>query len=83
MSQLFSARGECGKEKKKQVQAGWNGWKQVSGVIRDQRVAPKVTGTVPQKGNETSKVVWLEDGDSDLKTRDRTGGGGCGEMVAC
>ena len=31
---------ECGKEVKKHVQIGWNGWRKVSGVICDKRVSP-------------------------------------------
>ncbi|XP_062866594.1 uncharacterized protein LOC134329279, partial [Trichomycterus rosablanca] len=38
--------GECGKEVKKRVQAGWSGWRKVSGVICDKRVTAKVKGKV-------------------------------------
>ena len=30
--------GECGREVKKRVQAVWNGWRRMSGVICDRRV---------------------------------------------
>ena len=36
--------GNCGREVKKQVQAGWNGWKKVSGVICDRKVSAKLKG---------------------------------------
>ena len=29
------SNGECGREVKKRVQAGWNGWRRMSGVICD------------------------------------------------
>ena len=38
--------GECGREVKKRVQAGWNGWGRMSGVICDRRVPARVKGRV-------------------------------------
>ena len=38
--------GECGREVKKSVQAGWNGWRRMSGVICDMRVPARVKGIV-------------------------------------
>ncbi|KAM7385040.1 hypothetical protein PAMP_001139 [Pampus punctatissimus] len=38
--------GECGKEVKKRVQAVWNGWRKVSGVMCDRRVSAKIKGKV-------------------------------------
>ena len=38
--------GECGREVKKIVQAGWNGWRSMSGVICDRRVPARVKGKV-------------------------------------
>ena len=35
---------ECGIEVKKRVQAGWNGWRRMSGVICDRRVPARVKG---------------------------------------
>ena len=37
---------ECGREVKKRVQAGWNGWRRMSGVICDRRVPAKVKAKV-------------------------------------
>jgi len=34
--------GECGREVKKRVQAGWNGWRRVTGVICDRRVSARM-----------------------------------------
>ena len=38
------SKGECGREVKKRVQAGWNGWRRMSGVICDRRVPARVKG---------------------------------------
>ena len=38
--------GDCEREVKKRVQAGWNGWRRVSGVIRDRRLPATVKGKV-------------------------------------
>ena len=40
------SNGECGREVKKRVQAGWNGWRRMSGVICDRRVPARVKGKV-------------------------------------
>ena len=41
-AQLYSN----GREVKKRVQAGWNGWRRMSGVICDRRVPARVNGKV-------------------------------------
>ena len=33
------SNGQCGREVKKRVHAGWNGWRRMSGVICDRRVS--------------------------------------------
>ena len=38
--------GSCEWEVKKRVQAGWNGWRKVSGIICDRRLPAKVKGKV-------------------------------------
>ena len=38
--------GACGREVKKRLQAGWNGWRRMSGVICDRRVPARVKGKV-------------------------------------
>ncbi|KAK3511538.1 hypothetical protein QTP70_009333 [Hemibagrus guttatus] len=38
--------GECGKEVKKRVQAGWNGWRKVWGVLCDRKISVRIKGKV-------------------------------------
>ncbi|MCY0699169.1 hypothetical protein OVX40_29465, partial [Klebsiella pneumoniae] len=38
--------GECFREVKKRVQAGWSGWRRVTGVICDSRVSARMKGKV-------------------------------------
>ena len=39
LESTVQSNGECGKEAKKRVQAGWNRWRKVSGVMCDGRVS--------------------------------------------
>ena len=38
LGSTVQCNGECGREVKKRVKAGWNGWRIMSGVICDRRV---------------------------------------------
>ncbi|KAK3564090.1 hypothetical protein QTP86_007546 [Hemibagrus guttatus] len=40
------SNGECGKEVKKRVQAGWNGWRKESGVLCDRKISARIKGKV-------------------------------------
>ncbi|KAL1257192.1 hypothetical protein QQF64_012737 [Cirrhinus molitorella] len=42
----IQCNGECGKEVKKRVQAGWNGWRKVSGVLCDRKIPARIKGKV-------------------------------------
>ena len=46
LGSTVQSNGESGREVKKRVQAGWNGWKRMSGVICDRRVSARVKGKV-------------------------------------
>ena len=46
LDSTVQSNGECGREVKKRVQAGWNGWRRMSGVICDRRVSARVKGKV-------------------------------------
>ena len=78
LGSTVQSNGECGREVKKRVQTGWNGWRRMSGVICDRRVPARVKGKVyVQGGSETSNVVWVGDSGTDEKT----GGGDAGGRV--
>ena len=76
LGSTVQSNGECGREVKKRVQAGWNGWRRMSGVICDRRVPARVKGKVRvQGGSETSNVVRVGDGGTDEKAGGGDGGG--------
>ena len=46
LGSMVQESGGCEREVKKRVQAGWNGWRKVSGVICDRRLPARVKGKV-------------------------------------
>lgn len=54
---ILQSNGDCGKEVKNPVEAGWNGWRKVSGVMCDKSVSAKVKSV--QNDGEASNVVWF------------------------
>ena len=52
--------GECGREVKKRVQAGWNGWRRMSGVICDRRVPARVKRKVYKVAVRPAMLYGLE-----------------------
>ena len=54
------SNGECGREVKKRVQAGWNGWRRMSGVICDRRVPSRVKGKVYRVAVRPAMLYGLE-----------------------
>ena len=52
--------GGCEREVKKRVQAGWNRWRGVSGVICDRRLPARVTGKVYSSVLKPAMVYGLE-----------------------
>ena len=52
--------GSCEMEVKKRVQAGWNGWRRVSGVICDRRLQARVKGKVYSLMVRPAMVYGLE-----------------------
>ena len=52
--------GGCEREVKKRVQAGWNGWRRVSGVICDKRLPARVKGKVYSSVVKPAMVYGLE-----------------------
>ncbi|MCJ8742856.1 hypothetical protein PDJAM_G00086950 [Pangasius djambal] len=54
------SNGECGKEVKKRVQAGWNGWRKVSGVLCDRRISVRIKGKVYETVERAAMLYGLE-----------------------
>ena len=52
--------GDCEREVKKRVQAGWNGWRRVLGVICDRRLLASVKGKVYSTVVRPAMVYGLE-----------------------
>ncbi|MCJ8736379.1 hypothetical protein PDJAM_G00257690 [Pangasius djambal] len=46
LGSTVQSNGECGKEVKKRVPAGWNGWRKVSGVLCDRKISARIKGKV-------------------------------------
>ena len=46
LGSTVQSNGDCNREVKKRIQAGWNGWRKVTGVICDRKISPEVKGKV-------------------------------------
>ena len=60
LGSTVQSNGECDKELKMRVQAGWNGWRKVSGVICDRKVPAKVKGKVYKTVVRPAMLYGLE-----------------------
>ena len=60
LGSTVQSNGECGKEVKKRVQAGWNGWRRMSGVICDRGVPARVKGKVYRVAARPAMLYGLE-----------------------
>ena len=60
LGSMVQESGSYEREVKKRVQAGWNGWRKVSGVIRDRRLPSRVKGKVYSSVVRPSMVYGLE-----------------------
>ncbi|KAK3507962.1 hypothetical protein QTP70_005447 [Hemibagrus guttatus] len=54
------SNGECGKEVKKRVQAGWNGWRKVWGVLCDRKISARIKGKVYRTVVRPAMLYGLE-----------------------
>ena len=57
---MVQESGGCAREVKKRVQAGWNGWRRVSGVICDRRLPARVKEKVYSSVIRPAMVYGLE-----------------------
>ncbi|KAK3529527.1 hypothetical protein QTP70_031964, partial [Hemibagrus guttatus] len=60
LGSTVQSNGECGKEVKKRVQAGWNGWRKVSGVLCDQKISARIKGRVYRTVVRPAMLYGLE-----------------------
>ena len=60
LGSTVQSNGECRREVKKRVQAGWNGWRRMSGVICDRRVPARVKGKVYKVEVRPAMLYGLE-----------------------
>ncbi|KAK3557812.1 hypothetical protein QTP86_002686 [Hemibagrus guttatus] len=60
LGSTIQSNGECGKEVKKRVQAGWNGWRKVSGVLCDRKISARIKGKVYKTVVRAATLYGLE-----------------------
>ena len=60
LGSTVKSNGECGREVKMRVHAGWNGWRRMPGVICDRRVPARVKGKVYKVAVRTATLYGLE-----------------------
>ncbi|MCJ8730045.1 hypothetical protein PDJAM_G00112890 [Pangasius djambal] len=60
LGSTVQSNGECGKEVKKRVQAGWNGWRKVSGVLCDRKISARIKGKVYETVVRPAMLYGLE-----------------------
>ena len=75
LGSTVQGNGECGRELKKRVQAGWNGWRRMSGVICDRRVPARGKGKVYSMAVRPAMLYGLETVALTKKTGSGDGGG--------
>ncbi|KAK3572040.1 hypothetical protein QTP86_022268, partial [Hemibagrus guttatus] len=60
LGSTVQSNGECGKEVKKRMQAGWNGWRKVSGVLCDRKISARIKGKVYRTVVRPAMLYGLE-----------------------
>ncbi|KAK3557864.1 hypothetical protein QTP86_003257 [Hemibagrus guttatus] len=60
LGSTVQSNGECGKEVKKRVQAGWNEWRKVSGVLCDRKISARIKGKVYRTVVRPAMLYGLE-----------------------
>ncbi|KAK3544511.1 hypothetical protein QTP86_013339 [Hemibagrus guttatus] len=60
LGSTVQSNGECRKEVKKRVQAGWNGWRKVWGVLCDQKISARIKGKVYRTVVRLAMLYGLE-----------------------
>ncbi|KAK3523656.1 hypothetical protein QTP70_006716 [Hemibagrus guttatus] len=60
LGSTVQSNGECGKEVKKRVQAGWNGWRKVWGVLCERKISARIKGKVYRTVVRPAMLYGLE-----------------------
>ncbi|KAK3517462.1 hypothetical protein QTP70_012393 [Hemibagrus guttatus] len=60
LGSTVQSNGEFGKEVKKRVQAGWNGWRKVWGVLCDRKISARIKGKVYRTVVRAAMLYGLE-----------------------
>ncbi|KAK3515358.1 hypothetical protein QTP70_018753 [Hemibagrus guttatus] len=60
LGSTVQSNGESGKEVKKRVQAGWNGWRKVLGVLCDRKISARIKGKVYRTVVRPAMLYGLE-----------------------
>ena len=60
LGSTVQSNGECGREATKIVQAGWNGWRRMSGVTCDRQVPARVKGKAYKVAVRPAMLYGLE-----------------------
>ncbi|KAK3510598.1 hypothetical protein QTP70_011788 [Hemibagrus guttatus] len=60
LGSTVQSNGEWGKEVKKRVQAGWNGWRKVSGVLCERKISARIKGKVYRTVVRPAMLYGLE-----------------------
>ncbi|KAK3553592.1 hypothetical protein QTP70_005764 [Hemibagrus guttatus] len=60
LGSTVQSNGECEKEVKKRVQAGWNGWRKVSGVLCERKISARIKGKVYRTVVRLAMLYGLE-----------------------
>ncbi|KAK3553470.1 hypothetical protein QTP70_003514 [Hemibagrus guttatus] len=60
LGSIVQSNGECAKEVKKRVQAVWNGWRKVSGVLYDRKISARIKGKVYRTVVRPAMLYGLE-----------------------
>ncbi|KAK3542088.1 hypothetical protein QTP86_013386 [Hemibagrus guttatus] len=60
LGSTVQSNGDCGKEVKKRVQAGWNGWRKVPGVLCGQKISARIKGKVYRTVVRPAMLYGLE-----------------------
>ncbi|KAK3570552.1 hypothetical protein QTP86_022502 [Hemibagrus guttatus] len=60
LGSTVQSNGECGKEVKKRMQAGWNGWRKVWGVLSERKISARIKGKVYRTVVRPAMLYGLE-----------------------